>query len=202
MKNSLVQLSLVGILLSQLACSNEGMSSGEGEGNMSLTSQASSSDQGKMDAQKNGRKNFTINLDVGKLQLRYAPIKSDYEVSWTKGESCDRIEVKEDEGALNIRHSDNDQSCGGSQIKLVLRNSMSVAVKSGAGAIIVEDADRMISKLSSLKGQVMAGNITSEVGAINVKRQWSQVYADYSGNSENGTELSISLSAGQITFQK
>lgn len=202
MKNSLVQLSLIGILASQLACSNEGMSSAEKENSMSETAGTSYSAQGKMDSSKNGRKSLKINLDVGNLQLRYAPIEADYEVSWTKGESCERIEVAEEGSGLRIKHSDSDQSCGGSRIKVLVKNSLSTAVQSGAGAIVVENADQAIKSLSKLKAQVMAGNISSDVDAINVKRQWSQVYADYSGNSENDMELSINLGAGQITFQK
>jgi hypothetical protein len=159
-----------------------------------------SEDTGSFESDANGRKQFTIDVDVALTTVHFVAMEQDFKVDWQKGDSCDRIEVRETTGGLEVKHLDRDGSCGQSKIDVLVNENLSTSLNGGAGVLTIKETRKFLQSAEEINAVVMAGNIDSQDGRIDIQRHWSKSTAYYKGDKQTGLKLYLSLGAGNILF--
>ncbi len=190
-----------------LACSGEGNSGTHKKEAVTMNSTESqagfaqhSEDSGSFESQANGRKQFMIDVDVALTTIHFVSMDQDFKVDWKKGESCDRIEIRETSVGLEVKHLDRDGSCGQSKIDILVSEKLSTGFNGGAGVMTIKETRKFLQSAEEIKAVVMAGNIDSQDGRIDIQRQWAKSTAYFKGDKQTDLKLYLSLGAGNILF--
>lgn len=205
MKTKLPHMTGALILGINMACAGEGLSvNKKNEENVTMTAatNAREGDSGSFESESSGRKILNLSVDVAATTLVFVPMDKDFKVSWQKGDSCDRIEVKETSSGLEVKHLDRDGSCGESKVDLLVNEKLSTRFDGGAGYLNVKGMGKFLSNADHVSAAVMAGQIDSHIRELEVERKWSQMTAFYDGDKNTGIALKITLGAGNIVFSR
>jgi hypothetical protein len=205
MKTKLSYLSGILIFGINIGCAGEGLSGNKDHQeskSMNATSQGYDGDSGTIDSQYSGRKVLDLSIDVGATTLSFVPLDRDFKVSWKKGASCERIEVRENSSGLEVKHLDRDGSCGESKIELLVNEKLSTRFNGGTGFLSVSNLGKFMSYADEINAVVMAGQIDAYVDGLEVERKWSQMSAYYHNNKNSGISLKIAMGAGSVALRR
>jgi len=200
--NHFVGMLILGV---NLSCASEGRSlqtQGQEAKTMNTPSHGHDQDSGSFYSELSGRKYLNVAIDVAATTLEFASMDKDFKITWKKGESCDRIEVKENPSGLEIKHLDRNGSCGDSKIEIQINEKLATQFQGGTGYLNVKNLDKIMSHADEVQASVMAGQIDSHVGEIQVERKWAGMNAKYYGHKNTGIVLKITMGAGNIVFNR